>query len=161
MLQEIDRHRRHFFRVAAGTLAAGIGATDARDGIREGDTGARAGNGVFDGVDDEGIAQTDNEHDHQRTKSGTGIAKKNGRKRGENGERDKKLHDTIATAQDGHQPVEERIAQRMVDKIEQARIERLQPMHWQDDSGKPGIGKLNCLECFKELRAFPLSHPSP
>ena len=37
-----------------GRHAAGIGATDARDGIREDDTGARAGNGVFDGVDDEG-----------------------------------------------------------------------------------------------------------
>ena len=106
---------------------AGGGAAEPRDDIRQRHAWSRPGDGMFDDVDDERVAQQGDERHRQRAQTDAGTAKKGRDKAGEDGE-DKPLHHAVA-AQDGHEPVKERIAQRPVDEMEQARVECLQPVH--------------------------------
>ena len=116
--------------------ATGTGAAQSFDNIGERHAWARAHDGMFDGVDNEWITEGDDEKNHQSAQSRAGIAEPQSRHERNDDAKHKPAHDAVAAAQNRHEPVEERIAQRAVDKMEQARIERLQPMHGRQCSGK-------------------------
>ncbi len=116
---------------------AGGGAAEPLNDIRQRQARARPRDGVFDDVDDERVAQQGDHGHGQRAPAGAGAAKQRRDKSDDDGE-DKPSHHAFA-AQDGHDPVEERIAQRPVDEMKQPRVECLQPVHRQKCSGKRGV----------------------
>lgn len=86
---------------------------------------SRAHDGVFDGIANEWIAKRDDENNHQRAKACFCISKKNRGERAEKNGQNKPLHRAVAAAQNRHEPIEKRIAQRMVDEIKNVCVERL------------------------------------
>ena len=94
---------------------------------------------MFDGVDDERVAEPDGQRHQQHAQPEARVAETQRVERGGNEQQDEPPHRAVGPAQNGHEPVKDRIGQRPVDEMKQARVERLQPVHYRKCSGKPGV----------------------
>ena len=105
--------------------------------LRQRDEWARAGDRMFDGVADKGVAQRQDYNQQQNAEAQAGIAfPKQADDQQEQGGKEKGV-----VAQNWHEPVEDRVGQGLVDEIKQARIERLQPVHGRQGSKTLRIDK--------------------
>ena len=136
-----------------GWHAAGTGAAEAFDDIgRERDARTRVADRVFDRADNERVARRDDNQNQQRANSSARTAANQCRREHDDGGERKPAHRAVAAAQDRHEPVENRIAERAVDKMKQRGVERLKPMHRREFKEICGIGKLNCaVEIFSRI----------
>ena len=102
--------RRH-----AGTAAA----PDARDRVGDIVERTHPADGVFDGVDDERITRADHQDEQdQANPTASALFPDQDRR-----ERDEKGDENRVAAEKGHDPIEERIAQRLVDEAKQRDVE--------------------------------------
>ena len=95
--------------------------------------------GVLDGADDKRVANGNSEDHEQGADAETIRAEKDDERCSDD---DKREPVDAASAKDGHEPIEEGIAQVAINVMEQGGIEVQQPMHFGEGSGKLGSGKL-------------------
>src|SRR5262249_15349949 len=87
--------------------------------------GTRPGDGALDRVADQAVAGSDDEREHEHAEANARAAFPEQQRAGDEDDREK----VTVAADKRHERVEERIAQRLVDKAEQPDVHGLQPMH--------------------------------
>ena len=113
-------------RVRRGHTAA-VRAADASGHVDIGDVEewTRTGDGLFNGVAYEGIAEGDGQDEHEDTQTSPDTAFPAEQKTNENQDRGK----VRVAADKRHDFIKKGVAQRRIDEVEQSDVERLGPLH--------------------------------
>ena len=92
---------------------------DAGDGVRNFVERTESSDGVFQRVDDERVTETNHQREHNQADAAASALFPDQDRR----ERDEKGDENRVAAEKGHDPIEERIAQRLVDEAKQRDVE--------------------------------------